>query len=133
MPFDPKAAYLDDGLGTASPEKLLLLLWDRLLLDLDVAEAALVAGDLHGACGRLVHAQDIVFELRNTLRVEAWSGAESLASIYAFVEGRLVEANVRKDVEILRACRTILQPLRDAFHEAAASANATLEPLGATA
>ena len=79
MTNDPRSTYLDVGLSTAPPERLLLLLWDRLLVDLDVADDALHQGDLHAASERLIHAQDIVFELRSTLRIDLWDGATALA------------------------------------------------------
>jgi flagellar protein FliS len=132
MTSDPRKAYLDVGLSTASPERLLLLLWDRLLVDLQVADDALEEGDLRTASDRLIHAQDIVFELRSTLRIELWDGAAPLARLYAYVEERLVVANVHKDRSILAECRTLLTPLRDAFHEAARP-SAGGRPLAASA
>jgi flagellar protein FliS len=122
---DPRQTYLDVGLTTASPERLLLLLWDRLLLDLDVAEQALGTDDLHAASERLIHAQDIVFELRSTLREDAWDGAKGLGALYQFVEARLVEANVRKDVAVVLECRGLLEPLHTAFQEASRTAATT--------
>ncbi len=119
MSDDPRRAYLDVGLATASPEKLLTMLWDRLILDLTIAEQALSDQDLPVVSQRLLHAQDIVFELRATLRLDAWDGAAGLASLYAYVEGQLVLANVRKDVQLVQECRGLLEPLRAAFHEAA--------------
>ncbi|MDQ2648499.1 MAG: flagellar protein FliS [Actinomycetota bacterium] len=124
MTNDPRSAYLDVGLNTAPPERLLLLLWDRLLVDLDVADDALHQGDLHAASERLIHAQDIVFELRNTLRVDVWDGASALARLYEFVEQRLVAANVQKDRRVVAECRSLLVPLHEAFHAAAREAAA---------
>jgi flagellar protein FliS len=119
MTDDKRRAYLDVGLATASPEKLLTMLWDRVLLDLVIAEQALAAPDIPTASDRLLHAQEIVFELRATLRLDAWSGAAGLASLYAYVEERLVLANIRKDATIVEECRQLLEPLQAAFHEAA--------------
>lgn len=132
MTSDPRQAYLDVGLSTASPERLLLLLWDRLIVDLDVADDALERGDLHTASERLIHAQDITFELRSTLRVDVWEGAARLAQVYAYAEERLVAANVQKDPAIVAECRHLLVPLRDAFHAAASQAMAE-RPLVASA
>jgi flagellar protein FliS len=124
MTIDPRRAYLDVGLRTASPERLLLLLWDRLLVDLDVADEALQQEDLETASDRLIHAQDIVFELRSTLRLDAWEGASALAELYAYVERRLVLANVQKDRAVVAECRGLLAPLHEAFHGAALEAAA---------
>lgn len=132
MTADPRQAYLDVGLSTASPERLLLLLWDRLLLDLEMASDALERNDLHTTSERLIHAQDIVFELRSSLRVDVWEGAPRLAELYAYVEQRLVTANVQKDRAIVAECHLLLAPLRDAFHTAAGY-TVVERPLAATA
>ena len=119
MAIDPRRAYMDVGTATASPEKLLTMLWDRLLLDLEIAQTGLADKDLAVVNERLVHAQDIVLELHSTLRTDAWDGAAGLASLYAYVGERLLAANLGKDPEIVAECRSLLGPLRDAFHEAA--------------
>src|SRR3546814_14461091 len=96
------------------------MLWDRLILDLTVAEDSLGSGDLATASERMLHAQDIVFELRTSLRTAAWAGAHGLAALYAYVESRLVQANIPKDAAIVLACRRNPAPPRDAFRDAAA-------------
>lgn len=130
---DPRRTYQEVGLATASPERLLCLLWDRLLRDLAEAEQALRAGDLYGASTGLLHAQDIVFELRATLRVDAWQGGPALDALYAYVGERLVQANVHKDPAVVAECTSLLTPLRDAFHEAAAREGAARAALAETA
>jgi flagellar protein FliS len=133
MSTDPRTAYLDVGLATASPTRLLTMLWDRLLLDVTLAERGLAAGDLEVANERLQHAQDIVFELRSSLRLDVWDGAPGLAALYVYVEERLVAANVRKDPAITGECRSLLEPLHAAIHEAARTAAGGRATLAATA
>jgi flagellar protein FliS len=128
-----RRAYMDVVLTTASPEKLLSMLWDRLILDLVVAEQSLGEGDNETAHERLVHAQEIVFELRSTLRTDAWDGGPGLASLYTYVEQQLILANVRKDHEIVTMCRGLLEPLQAAFGEAARVSGATRASLATTA
>ncbi len=69
-----RARYMGDAVTTASPQRLLVMLYDRLALDLERAQAALVEGDRQEASGQLLHAQDIVLELRSSLQVDAWEG-----------------------------------------------------------
>jgi flagellar secretion chaperone FliS len=59
--------YLAESITTASPAKLLVMLYDRLVLDLSRAEQALLARDRESASQQLMHAQDIVIELRTSL------------------------------------------------------------------
>ena len=84
--------YLAESVATASPAKLLLMLFDRLVLDLSRGEQALLDGDRPGARENLLHAQDIVMELQVSLKLDVWEGAKDLARIYAFVTTELINA-----------------------------------------
>jgi flagellar protein FliS len=114
--------YLQDSINTASPGKLLLMLYDRLVLDLIQAEEAIGSGDREQSHERLTHAQEIVLELRTSLDVEAWSGAPGLANLYGYLLTELIGANIAQDAERVRTCRGLIEPLRDAWREAAAAA-----------
>jgi flagellar secretion chaperone FliS len=114
--------YATEAVATASPARLLLMLWDRLVRDLVQAEDALVVQRLDVACDRLVHAQDILAELDSTLDVSVWEGGEGLSQLYRFCRGELVTANLAKDPGRVGAVRELLEPLRDAWREAALSA-----------
>lgn len=114
-----RARYLNDSITTASPGKLLVMLYDRLVLDLFQAEEALRVGERETGADRIKHAQDIILELRATLDVSAWSGGPGLASLYGFLLTELIGANVRADPERVAACRALIEPLRDAWREAA--------------
>ena len=114
--------YLRDSINTASPAKLLLMLYDRLILDLMHGEEALRANDRERANEKLNHAQEIVLELRVSLDLEAWSGAPGLANLYGFLMTELIGANIARDVDRVVACRTLVEPLRDAWRGAAAAA-----------
>jgi flagellar secretion chaperone FliS len=117
--------YLQDSINTASPGKLLVMLYDRLVMDLRQGEEALRAGEREQANERITHAQEIILELRATLDVEAWTGAAGLASLYGFLLTELIQANVQRDADKVVACRRLVEPLRDAWREAAAAAAGT--------
>jgi flagellar protein FliS len=114
--------YLTESINTASPGKLLIMLYDRLVLDLVQGEEALRNGERENAHDRLTHAQDIILELRTSLDVEAWSGAPGLAGLYGFLITELIGANVGRDPDRVASCRSIVEPLRDAWREAAVAA-----------
>jgi len=111
--------YVQDAVSTASPATLLVMLYDRLVLDLLRAEAALRDNNRQAGNTQLQHAQDIISELANTLDVDAWDGAERLMSIYNFLLTTLVEANIKGDPEQVVACRELIEPLQDAWQRAA--------------
>lgn len=112
--------YVGDAVLTASPARLLTMLYDRLVLDLTTAEAAVRGGDVTLTNATLTHAQDIVMELRSSLKPELWDGGPGLASLYAFLLTELIAANVQKDADKVASCRALVEPLRDAWHQAAA-------------
>jgi flagellar protein FliS len=125
--------YLADSVTTASPAKLLVMLYDRLLLDLAQAQAALAGGDREAGSGYLLHAQDIVIELRTSLRMDVWDGAIGLAKIYGFLLGELIVANVQADAGKVAACRTIVEPLVTAWREAALATISAADAAAGTA
>lgn len=111
--------YVDNVVDTVSPGRLVVLLYDRLVQDLVVAEAALAARNLKAASDALLHAQEVVLELRSGLDVTAWSGAAGLNQLYVFLYDQLLAANVQKDAERVAQCRGLVEPLREAWAEAA--------------
>lgn len=113
--------YLADSIATAPPAKLLVMLYDRLALDLSRGEEALQAGDRVTASSHLIHAQDIVLELRTSLRLDSWEGANGLAQLYTFVLTELIHANMNGDIKRVSDCRGLMEPLRDTWREAAMS------------
>ena len=114
-----RSRYLGDSVATASPQRILVMLYDRLVLDLERAELALETGDRTEAAAQIQHAQDIVFELRESLRVDAWEGGPRLAALYTWMITELVQAGVKRDRNRVSACRQIAEPLRDAWRQAA--------------
>lgn len=114
-----RSHYVNDAVQTASPATLLVMLYDRLVLDLLRAETALREGTRDAANEQLTHAQDIIGELTATLDVNAWDGAKQLMSVYTFLMTTLVEANVAGDADKVEQCRHLVEPLQDAWQQAA--------------
>ena len=114
-----RSLYNRDSVLSASPARLLVMLYDRLLLDLARAETAQLGEDWPLASAQLLHAQEIVTELINSLKPEVWDGGPGLLAVYNFVLNDMVQANIQRDVTKTRECITLLEPLRLAWHEAA--------------
>lgn len=130
--------FVDDGVGAMSGPRLLVALYDRLIVDLAVAMVALegptpLTGDaIYQAHERLTHAQRIVEELQFALDPDAWDGAETLGSVYEFLHGRLVAANIGKDAAIVAECHALLIPLAEAWREAAEAIETGAVPVAPT-
>ncbi|WP_104086848.1 flagellar export chaperone FliS [Arthrobacter sp. GMC3] len=112
-------AYQREAVMSASPARLLVMLYDRLLLDLARAEAAQLVESWEVARENLLHAQEIIGELAGSLDMDAWDGADHLLGIYNYTGTALMNANIYRNVELTRECITILEPLRQTWHEAA--------------
>jgi flagellar protein FliS len=117
--YGSSAAYVQASVETASPARLLVMLYDRLVLDCRRALVAQQAGDHQAAHGHLLHAQDIVAELQSSLRPELWDGAEALNSLYSHLLVQLVQANVRRDMSLTTHCLDLVVGLADAWRQAA--------------
>jgi flagellar protein FliS len=112
--------YVADTIATVSPARLITMLYDGLVSDLVRAEQAIEGRERAVANERLLHAQAIVTELRISLDPTKWDGGPALAELYDFVNRELITGNVTQDVDKVRSCRELIEPLRDAWHEAAA-------------
>ncbi len=115
-----RAEYARNAVLSASPARLLTMLYDRLLLDLVRAEEAQQNANWPVASENLIHAQAIITELLGTLKTDVWDGAENLQAIYTYSLSALVNANVGRNAKLTRECIDLLEPLRLAWHEAAA-------------
>ncbi len=115
--------YTADSVTTASPSRLVVLLYDRLVKDLHVATIALEQRDVQGSHRALRHAQDVVAELSSSLDLSIWPGGTGLLALYDFVQDRLVHANATKSAELVTDLLDVVEPLREAFTAAAAEAS----------
>jgi flagellar secretion chaperone FliS len=121
--------FLADTVATAGPQQILTMLYDRLVLDVNRAEQAARTGERARATELLGHAQEIVASLASTLDVEAWDGGPGLMELYMYLLRELVGASIDGDADRVAACSAIVTPLRDTWHEAAASLATTAAPL----
>ncbi|GAA2356707.1 flagellar export chaperone FliS [Dactylosporangium salmoneum] len=112
--------YVSDSVSTAPPAQLLVMLYDRLVLDLMIAGQAYESGDRNTGSSRVYHAQEILMELRATLDTSVWSGGPGLASLYSYMINELVQSNVAGDRARIETVQGFAEQLRDAWREAAA-------------
>ncbi len=119
MMLNARATYMDASVATASPARLLVMLYERLVLDVQRGLAAQERHDLEETHRQLKHAQDIVLELQASLRVDDFKGGNGLASLYAFLYRQLVTANVRKDAALIAECLALVTDLCAVWREAA--------------
>lgn len=114
-------AYLNASVTTATPPRLLVMLYDRVVLDIRRGIEAQREERYDEASTQLLHAQEIVNELRSSLKADLWEGGAQLASIYDWLFGELVKANIGRDVAVTETCLAIVEPLAQTWREAALS------------
>ncbi|HET9728042.1 MAG TPA: flagellar export chaperone FliS [Acidimicrobiia bacterium] len=114
-----RSKYVSNAVDAMSPGRVIVALYDRMLLDLERAAQALAEGAHETVHDCLVHAQAILAELHDSLDCERWPAGRALGDIYLFVYNELITANVEKDAARITSCRKLITPLRDAWVQAA--------------
>ena len=112
-------SYRKTQIDTASPEALILMLYDGALRFLGQAEEGFEKKNLEGISNSLLRVQAIIAELLTSLNKEKGGEiATNLERLYLFFLDRLAESNMRKDPEPMRQIRPLIQDLRDTWAEA---------------
>src|SRR4051794_30704629 len=96
-PYASPQAYRESAVMTASPEQLVVMLYDGAIRFLRQAEAALAEQAWENAFERLSRAEAIVDELLATLNMDAGEIAERLQGIYVFCKRCLIEGRLQRD------------------------------------
>ena len=118
MRQDQANRYLTDKVMTASPAELIGMLYDAGVVAMQAGQAAVEGGNVADTHRHLLRAQDIVLELRCSLRLEAGEIAHNLNDLYEYLGQHLVRANLMKDARLVAECIALFTPLRDAWREA---------------
>ncbi|MFL5263146.1 MAG: flagellar export chaperone FliS, partial [Anaeromyxobacteraceae bacterium] len=111
----PVRRYATSQNETASPERLMVLLFQAALRHMRAGAAALEAGRAAEANVPLAKASDILAELHGSLApARAPALCARLGEIYAFAMSRLIEANARRDAAAAREAERAFAPVAEA-------------------
>jgi flagellar protein FliS len=128
-PYASPQAYRDTSVLTASPEQLVVMLYDGAVRFLRQAEVAMDEHAWQHGFDRLSRGEAIIDELLATLNMDAGEIAERLQAIYVFSKRCLVEARLQRSPDKIRHVVALLADLREAWVKLAAAAPAgTPEP-----
>lgn len=108
--------YQKNAVQTASPTKLTLMLYDGAVKFTNIAIEAIEAGDIEKAHNNIVKAQNIIVEFRSTLDMK-YPVAKDFDVVYDYIYRRLVEANMKKDKDILVEALKHIKTMRDTWRE----------------
>ena len=110
--------YKNNSVNYASKEQLLLMLVDGAVRFAKMADAAMKENNIQETHENIVKTENIFIELMSTLDRKAGDWAEQLFKVYRFIYDKLVEANIKKDINILHEVMPLIQQVRDLWHEA---------------
>jgi flagellar protein FliS len=109
------AAYQQQSIMTAPPERLVVMLYDGAIRFFFQAAAALREDARATAFERLDRGEAIVDHLLATLDMSAGEIAQRLEGIYVFSKRLLIEARIELDADKVDLVRGYLTELRDAW------------------
>lgn len=110
------AQYNNSKVLTASPAELTLMLYDGSIKFCNIAIDAVERNDAAKAHNNIVKVENIIDYLRKTLDMK-YPVAQDFERMYVYLEKRLVEANTKKDKEILEEINVHLHAIRDTWKE----------------
>lgn len=110
------AAYANSKVMTASPAELTLMLYEGAIKFCNIAIRGIEENDIQKAHTNIVKVENIISEFQATLN-HKYPIAKDFDEVYKYLRERLVEANVKKEKEILEEVLEHLRTMRDTWKE----------------
>ena len=107
-------AYMGTKIRTASPAELTLMLYDGAIKFCNMAKMALEKSDYEKSNLYMQKAKKIILEFRNTLDMN-YPVAQDFDRVYEYIYHTLVEANVKKDMELLDEALGRIKEMRETW------------------
>jgi flagellar protein FliS len=116
-----KTVAVDMQVETASPHRLIVMLFEAAIFDVVKANEAFGRGDLNEMSKMLTHAIDIIANgLRASLDIEKGGEmAQRLDALYGYMCERLQHANLRGNKAIFEEIAALLGEIKSAWEEIA--------------
>lgn len=116
------AAYANSKIMTATPAELTLMLYEGAIKFCNLAIAAIDEKDVQKAHTNIMKVERIIEEFQSTLD-KKYAVAQDFDNVYRYLMQRLLEANIKKDKEILEEVLKHLRTMRDTWKEVMRTAN----------
>jgi len=110
--------YLREAVETATPAERLVMIYDRLCVDLQRAMEAFEKKNYYDVNQSLVHAQEIILALSQTLDTQKWKAAKQLRELYGYWHQELVRINIEKDPRNIGPIIGMVEKVADAWRAA---------------
>lgn len=126
------STYLTQQIMTASPAKLVSMLYDKLLISLKEVIAAIEKGEIEARWKANARATEIISHMWSTLdQVNGGEIAKNLDGMFSFILTRLPDVDMRNDPEPAREAIGLLEPIAESWRVLARGA--TAQPAAANA
>ena len=116
MAMNAAAAYQDSKILTASPAELTLMLYEGAIKFCNLAIMAIEKKDYVKANTNIIKAERIISEFRATLD-HKYPVSKEFEQVYEYIYRRLIDANIKKDIEILEEALGYIREMRDTWKE----------------
>lgn len=110
------AAYANNKITTASPAELTLMLYEGAIKFCNIAIVAIEKKDIEKAHINIMKVENIITEFQATLD-HKYPVAQEFDNVYSYLQNRLLQANIKKDAEILEEVLGHLRTMRDTWKE----------------
>lgn len=115
---NPYNQYKQTQITTANQGKLIVMLYDGAIKFLTIALDNMEPKKYDIVNNNIIKAQDIVTELLLSLNMdEGGEISRNLFSLYMYFKKQLLEANIKKDPQIITHLIKLLKELRDAWDQ----------------
>ncbi len=108
--------YQGNQVSTASPAKLTLMLYEGAIKFCNLALIGIEESDVQKAHTNIMKAERIIEEFKTTLN-HKYPVAKEFDLVYDVIYQKLVQANIKKDPELLEEALTHLRDMRDIWKE----------------
>mgnify|MGYP003447127089 CR=1 FL=1 len=116
MMQNPYQKIVQQSISTMTPAQLLIALYEKGETELSKAIYFIENKDLPKAHNSIMKAQNIISTLDSSLKTK-YEISESLGALYDYMYKRLVEANIKKDIEIIKEIIPFFRELKETFTE----------------
>jgi len=106
--------YFQNSVNTASPAELTLMLYNGLVKYLMKAKESIAQNNLWSSHENIMRSQDIINEFQATLDMK-YPISQNLMTMYDYMERRLIDANMKKDMKIIDEVLIFARELRDTW------------------
>ncbi|WP_099354881.1 flagellar export chaperone FliS [Fredinandcohnia onubensis] len=113
---NPYQAYQSNSVTTASPGELTLMLYNGCLKFIKLARKAIEENNIEAKNTNLQKAQNIIREFMVTLNMDL-EVSKNMMAMYDYMNRRLMEANLKNDLEILTEVEGLVTDFRDTWKE----------------